>query len=444
MAKYHVNENTGTVGKCTAKPGNCPVSNEQNHFANKAEANKTSERILEKKLGNALKRRKTNEYIPKPKTGVSELAFTVTQSDKDTTDYQYAIHNKELLSPQDRVEYFKNPDNPELKKKLKKAIADNFSDEEHERKAKRIAQETYFLKAQKAGMKLTPEIEEELQRVWNTPDNMNLANKVEAEEKLYFFNKAVKTYEETGKATVVFYEEKTHEDTVARIYRERDTYKKALETEGRSLLYMSSVIDMETRDKVNERLLTPTDEDRQEATDELVDNYVSSFDQYAPGTADLHWKNLMGEKRRTKNNVIEYRNKVAENLKNAESFDYEARVRERAEKKANDKFFARRYKEGYVTASTFLADDAFEEEWAKRKDLVSEDLEFCRRAKRDLETGAINPKDVLDNPKLYRNPKQEAIKTYEDRIKDFEEQFATRGRSSMAIIQKLRRERAFG
>lgn len=49
--RYHVNKETGTVGKCEAAPGNCPVSDEQNHFTNEKEAHQAKERILTEKYG---------------------------------------------------------------------------------------------------------------------------------------------------------------------------------------------------------------------------------------------------------------------------------------------------------------------------------------------------------------------------------------------------------
>lgn len=49
--KYHVNTETGDMGKCSAKPGNCPVAGGADHFDDREEAAVRSEKILAEKYG---------------------------------------------------------------------------------------------------------------------------------------------------------------------------------------------------------------------------------------------------------------------------------------------------------------------------------------------------------------------------------------------------------
>jgi len=51
MAKFHVNSETGQYGTCKAKPGNCPVGGEDQHFQNKKDTIQASEKILAEKHG---------------------------------------------------------------------------------------------------------------------------------------------------------------------------------------------------------------------------------------------------------------------------------------------------------------------------------------------------------------------------------------------------------
>lgn len=60
MAKYHVNQETGDFGKCTAKPGNCPIGDNEAHFDDREEAAVHSERILAEKYSLVSSMRKEN------------------------------------------------------------------------------------------------------------------------------------------------------------------------------------------------------------------------------------------------------------------------------------------------------------------------------------------------------------------------------------------------
>jgi len=62
MAKYHINEETGKVGICTAGDGNCPVSAAQNHFDNVTEAHAAKERILAEKHGVTVSMNKKQKF----------------------------------------------------------------------------------------------------------------------------------------------------------------------------------------------------------------------------------------------------------------------------------------------------------------------------------------------------------------------------------------------
>lgn len=62
MAKYHVNEETGTVGVCTAEEGKCPVSGVQNHFDNVVEAHAAKEKILVEKHGVTVSMNKKQKF----------------------------------------------------------------------------------------------------------------------------------------------------------------------------------------------------------------------------------------------------------------------------------------------------------------------------------------------------------------------------------------------
>lgn len=64
--KWHVNEETGAMGECTAQPGNCPVGGgEDAHFTNQAEAKVASEKMLEAKHSplNGIKRKVRNSNV---------------------------------------------------------------------------------------------------------------------------------------------------------------------------------------------------------------------------------------------------------------------------------------------------------------------------------------------------------------------------------------------
>ena len=46
MSKYHINGQTGKPGKCSAKPGNCPLGGEGEHFESEAEARLNYEVVM--------------------------------------------------------------------------------------------------------------------------------------------------------------------------------------------------------------------------------------------------------------------------------------------------------------------------------------------------------------------------------------------------------------
>lgn len=94
MAKFHVNQNTGENGVCTATVQACPIGGESDHYNNKADAVKGSEQVLSRLHGTIPVQRKRTS-INFDEVAVNEEDFPHPQAnrlDKVSTTVD-AIHN---------------------------------------------------------------------------------------------------------------------------------------------------------------------------------------------------------------------------------------------------------------------------------------------------------------------------------------------------------------
>lgn len=122
MAKFHVNSENGRYGSCKAKPGNCPVSGEEEHFHNKEAVIQASEQILSQKHGttNSLKKKnvkrsdKKNIDLPSdifkhPKGyefyKAMENAKTSTEQMEIVRKFDYGFIDKSLIVGEDTKEF---------------------------------------------------------------------------------------------------------------------------------------------------------------------------------------------------------------------------------------------------------------------------------------------------------------------------------------------------
>lgn len=89
QTRFHINPNSGNVGKCSAKPGGCPFRNEDNteatHYFSKVEALKASEEIQKEKVG-AFKKQSKNknkytDHIEKAEKKIKKLEKELKERD---------------------------------------------------------------------------------------------------------------------------------------------------------------------------------------------------------------------------------------------------------------------------------------------------------------------------------------------------------------------------
>lgn len=86
MSKFHVNQRTGDVGRCTASVKECPLGSNANHFDNQKDAQSDAERVLSNIHGNVSTVKKTvkisrvdvNEDFPHPQANrLDKVSTTV-------------------------------------------------------------------------------------------------------------------------------------------------------------------------------------------------------------------------------------------------------------------------------------------------------------------------------------------------------------------------------
>lgn len=100
--KFHVNQETGNYGKCTAEPGNCPLGGDtgtDNHYTSKNDAVMASEKVLENIHG-AFQIKKNTKYanedwseMPTPDMWETETSEGVEIEGKEAPYWNYASDN---------------------------------------------------------------------------------------------------------------------------------------------------------------------------------------------------------------------------------------------------------------------------------------------------------------------------------------------------------------
>lgn len=105
MTKFHVNPDSGEVGRCTASKRPCPLTGAENHFASEIEAKQHSEKTLSKKHPETSMTKKVGRlilYVGLPGSGKSTLAeklaeetggVRVNRDDQRTLMYGDSYHN---------------------------------------------------------------------------------------------------------------------------------------------------------------------------------------------------------------------------------------------------------------------------------------------------------------------------------------------------------------
>lgn len=416
MAKLHVNPETGDIGRCTAKI-KCDFEDiGAEHFDNQQEAQAASEKILKAKLGGIPRNVKENELANVH--NVSELAFTITESDRDENYAFLVANNSEIFeNNKDILAFVKNPKDKKLREKARKEIDSKFSPEDQQSHLERIAAKNLFAKAHKMGLSIPKDLEEAFESEWNDPESV--IGEKHRSEQYARISEALKN----GKFAP---------EDVLRAYIKRNALAEDLRTRGRSNPINVSVAEGKVIEEVSERLTKPTEDDVKEAVRENSIKYVN--DNYS---RDLKWEKVMGKKNRTDKNRDKYYDHVEEVAKADESYRFEDRVKRSAERLSNRQFFARRYKEGYITPVAMPVEQRFEKEWVEGgEEKAKSRMKDLIQLEDDFNNGKISATRIVGGGLI--NPKKMAREYLDREIKETTDILETRGRSNYNTIIKMK------
>jgi len=440
MTNYHVNTETGEVGKCSAKI-QCRFASEDNveHFNNKDEAFAKVEKVLSEKYGQFNGKKKeefsVNKYnysgygIPKPEYSSAELAFTITDLDRDKTDYDYVLQS-DLMAFEDRIDVIKNPDNKDLKEMLRQKIERNVSSSEYDQKLYEMSVNNYPLKADIAGVSIAREYEQEISKNWN--DDNSIFGKKATEERLEEIQKEIKEYEETGQLNgkdVITDDDKN--DVVLKYYSENQL-KETLNSNGLSNPFLVSYSAKNANKKVSERLRKPDLVDYTNAAQNTLDYYAEK-----PGYS---WNDLQGaETLKNTETISEYRHKIQTLASKDKKDPYNKKFNENIEKEVNANFFARKYNEGVVVNNTQKIDQAFEKEWNNGGEQVAKS-----RLKKAKKNQANFKADVIDQGGLDAGDNRRIKELLDKDVAEAEKNIKTRGRADREILGYFRETGVIG
>lgn len=181
---------------------------------------------------------------------------------------------------------------------------------------------------------------------------------------------------------------------------------------------------------------------KNKVTDEdIAFGYEKANSALSAGKEDTRWTALMGDKRRTKNSILEYE-KLRRDMIDENTF-YSSEKNHWAHLHASNLSYARAHKSGVEIPSEIKED--FEEIWRNPNDLHGEHrtkskLENNRELLGQLERGEIQPRRIIGSPSVYTNPKKVAKEYLEGEIARREEEIATRGRSNEENIRRINRK----
>ena len=416
-AKFHVN-GKGEAGKCSASNGKCPFGGEtgtENHYDTVEQAQAAAEKQLSDQHGavttvtNASKGSAT--AYP---GGVGELGRNVTSEDVIAATRKLALaklaHKTNAEITADDIAVISGDRAATL------ARYRSLSDDERldvRSYAGRTVHDNRYAAAFEAGVPLSPEMEAQLDIQWN--DATHPAGKVETEKALksvedgYEADRAL--YAAQGEGELAIFEA-THRSRVSNLRRQ-------LTTAGRSNKIFIAQARGEVAQDIDDRLLTPTAEDRAEA-EESQKMYFASRKPFND------WEKRMGKKYRTEKNVADYHNQVIASLNEHDRFEYDELVSKQAARIAQNKYAARAYREGFTLNPDVEAE--LERRWTMYGDQYEDRLEKAIKMRDDLNAGRINPSKVVGTG--YRNPKKMAAEYLDKEIAKHTEMVQTRGRSN--------------
>lgn len=416
MSKWHVNPDTGDIGRCSAKIKCAFEDIGAEHFESQEDALRAAERILEEKVGvfKVSKKNKVEHSGP-----VSELAFTLTELDYEEMYRRYAAHEN-VVSQEDALAYLSNPKDKEARERIEKAVKEKIDRKLFGDYEERITYENLFAKAYREGVKVSPELEDAFDRNWNDPEFYG-GEKYTVER----FNEANRDIIEAKKSN-------SDIQTMVYLYEKRNRLKSQLKSKGRNNPVFVAQTVGEVEEKIIERLSTPTEDDKKEARE-----YVLMM--YGNGNGKINnWDRLMPNKNMTRKNQERFRDLLEQEALDDSSIDYEDAVKRQAEVISNRKFFARRYKEGFLTPAVSPMERLFEDHWKEEKPKVEEKLKYFLKLEKDFKEGKFTARQIIGRG--YRNPKLVAEDYISKNIEENKAMLESNGRSDHSFLLRLQKE----
>lgn len=437
MSNFHVNTETGEVGECHAKI-KCRFASKENveHFESAGEALKKVEEVLSEKHGQFKRKKKpkSEKYmdgqykgtVPAPEYNVSELAYVATDMDIDKANYKLAM-SRDLLSVDEKLAFFKNPNDSELKNLVQDRINRNVSDQQYTQMIQESTLENYMLKADMVDAKIAPEMAAHHKQIWN--DTIYFLGKKSTREQFKVNADKIQEFENRERAG-----EEISDDEKERIvwnYIGRHNAKNALDTDGLSHDVLVSQAGNEARKEITEKINKPALKDYGTAKERAIELLKKEDGNYS-------WANHMGDRERTPDSEKEYKEKIEANI--TKDKRYKEYFNEYVEREVNADFFARRYEVGYATNHSGAAGDiesAFEENWvmgggeSEAKERHANAVEKRENFRKDIEeTGGLD----AGNNKQIRTKLDKDVE-YAERI------IKTRGRSDRGLIKSFQEDR---